>query len=311
MSIVPLLVDRSAGSIIDGTYLSPAITTTRPSSATAFSSSGVLTTFGNDVLRPDYNPATLALRGRLIEGARTNLVLNSATLATQGVTVTAVQHTLSFYGTGSITLSGVATGTLNGTGATNLVQLQFTPTAGTLTLTVSGSVLEGQLEIGSFASSRIRTTGATATRAADSTTTTNAAIIASKTFVFNFNIPALPASGVVSTIMQLDSGADTAATRVSVDVSSAGAVILRGGTANTTSLGTYTAGTNAKVAISFDGSNIYGSLASAATVTAASTQAGSFTTLRLGRIVAEGASLAGYIVSATALPNTTTTPNTL
>ncbi|MFV3388434.1 hypothetical protein ACNFCJ_24020, partial [Pseudomonas sp. NY15364] len=80
----------------------------------------------------------IRVRGLLIEESRTNLLLNSATLATQSVTVTAVAHTLSFYGTGSVTLSGAATGTLTGTGAGNRVSLTFTPTAGTLTLTVSG-----------------------------------------------------------------------------------------------------------------------------------------------------------------------------
>ena len=47
----------------------------------------------------------------LVEEGRTNLLLNSATLGTQGVTVTAVAHTLSFYGTGTITLNGGGHGT--------------------------------------------------------------------------------------------------------------------------------------------------------------------------------------------------------
>lgn len=80
-------------------------------------------------------------------GGRRNLLLNTDTLATQNVTVTAVEHVLSFTGTGTITLSGVSTaGPLVGTGADNRVSLTFTPTAGTLTLTVSGSVKFAQLE---------------------------------------------------------------------------------------------------------------------------------------------------------------------
>jgi hypothetical protein len=62
---------------------------------------------------------------------------------------------LSFFGTGSVTLSGVATGTLNGTGANNRVSLTFTPTAGSLTLTVSGSVTLAQLEQSAFATDYI------------------------------------------------------------------------------------------------------------------------------------------------------------
>ena len=107
-------------------------------------------------------------RGILVEEARTNLLLNSATLSTQSVTTTAVAHTLSFYGTGTVTLTGTSTaGPLVGTGASNRVTLTFTPTAGTLTLTVTGSVTTAQLEAGAFATSPIITTGAAGTRDMD------------------------------------------------------------------------------------------------------------------------------------------------
>jgi hypothetical protein len=83
---------------------------------------------------------------------RRNLLLATDTLATQSRTVTAVAHTLSFTGTGTVTLSGASTaGPLVGTGASNRVSLTFTPTAASLTLTVSGSVTLAQLEIGSTA----------------------------------------------------------------------------------------------------------------------------------------------------------------
>ena len=107
-------------------------------------------------------------RRLLIEGQRINLLTGQDTLVTQSATVTAAAHTLSFWGTGTITLSGASTaGPLVGTGASNRVTLIFTPTAGTLTLTVSGTVTRAQLEAGAFASSYVRSDSGQATRGAD------------------------------------------------------------------------------------------------------------------------------------------------
>lgn len=144
------------------------ITFTRASTATYFDQFGVMQTAASGVARFDHNPTTFESLGLLIEESRTNLLLNSASLATQNVTVTAVSTTLSFYGTGTITLSGTSTaGPLVGTGTANRVTLTFTPTAGTLTLTVSGSVQSAQLEAGAFATSYIPTVASQVTRAAD------------------------------------------------------------------------------------------------------------------------------------------------
>ena len=79
--------------------------------------------------------------------ARKNLLLATDVLSTQSVTTLAVKYCLSFWGTGSITLSGTSTGVLIGTGVNNRVWIEFTPTAGTLTLTVSGTVNKAQLEL--------------------------------------------------------------------------------------------------------------------------------------------------------------------
>jgi hypothetical protein len=96
--------------------------------------------------------ATLAARpilGRVPSVGRRNILVGTATLATQTRVVTAAQHTLSFRGTGTVTLTGASTsGPLVGTGADDIVSLTFTPTAGNLTLTVLGTVNDAQLELG-------------------------------------------------------------------------------------------------------------------------------------------------------------------
>ena len=148
-------------------------TFSRSSAATRFGPTGFPPeTIATGNPRFDYAPNTpFAAQGLLMEGPRTNLFLNSATLVTQNVTTSAQAYTLSFYGTGTVTLTGASTaGPLVGTGTSNRVALTFTPTAGTLTCTVSGSVTYAQLEAGSFASSWIPTTGGAANRVQETCT---------------------------------------------------------------------------------------------------------------------------------------------
>jgi hypothetical protein len=88
------------------------------------------------------NHATQATAiNRPVLSARINLLLNTETLSTQSVTVAATSQRLRFEGTGSITLSGTATGTYSAGTHT------FTTTAGTLTITVSGSVTRADLRV--------------------------------------------------------------------------------------------------------------------------------------------------------------------
>jgi hypothetical protein len=151
--------------------LDPRITFTRAAGpATYFDVAGTLQTAGTNVPRFDYDPVTHAAKGLLIEESRINLYLNSATLGTQGVTTANIPYTVSFYGTGTITFTGTCSGatSLVGAGAFPArASKTFTPTAGTCTSTISGSVLDANFEAGAFATSYITTTWATGTRAAD------------------------------------------------------------------------------------------------------------------------------------------------
>jgi hypothetical protein len=140
------------------------LTVTRATTATRINASGLISSVAANVPRLDYTNSTCP--SILVEGQRTNLILNSETLATQSVTVTAQSYTLSFYGSGTVALSGTHTATVVGLGTTRKTYT-FTPTAGTLTLTITGTCTKAQLEAGSYATSYIPTTSASVTRNAD------------------------------------------------------------------------------------------------------------------------------------------------
>ena len=140
------------------------MTVTRATTATRVNSAGLIESVASNVPRLDYSNGTCP--SILVEPQRTNIILNSATLATQTRTVTAQQYTISFYGTGTVVLSGVHSATVVGLGITRKTYT-FTPTAGILVITVTGTCTNAQLEAGSYATSYIPTTSASVTRNAD------------------------------------------------------------------------------------------------------------------------------------------------
>lgn len=158
--------DRSLSDRISGRQL---ITFTRSTTATYINSSGNIVTAAINEPRFTHDPVIGRCLGVIREEQRTQLLELSDALATQTKTVTAVAHTFSFYGTGSVVLSGAHSATVSGSGAYPArTTLTFTPSAGSLTLTVTGTVQYGQLEVGSTATSYIPNTGTSqVTRAAD------------------------------------------------------------------------------------------------------------------------------------------------
>lgn len=156
---------------LDSTF-DAAATFSRSGTATYFDNTGTLQTAADGVARGNayyYNSGWVKGGLRFESQAATQLLHGTDSFATQTETVTAQAYTLQFRGTGSIALTGAHTATLNGTGANDLVSLTFTPSAGTLTLTPSGTVEYPQLEVGSIPTSYIPNTAGsgTVTRAAE------------------------------------------------------------------------------------------------------------------------------------------------
>ena len=86
-----------------------------------------------------YHASQSTTTARPILSGRYNRLVGTEILSTQSITTAAVPSTLRFEGTGTVTLSGTATGTYSaGTHA-------IACTAGTLTLTVSGSVTKADI----------------------------------------------------------------------------------------------------------------------------------------------------------------------
>lgn len=140
------------------------LTVTRATTATRVNSAGLIESVASNVPRLDYTNSSCP--SILVEPQRTNSILNSATGTNQIVVTGAVPYTLSFYGSGTVTLSGTHSASVVGLGTTRKTYT-FTPSAGVLSITVSGTVTNIQLEAGSYATSYIPTTAAIVTRNAD------------------------------------------------------------------------------------------------------------------------------------------------
>ena len=149
----------------------PGMSFTRSSSGTSVGLGGNIENNATNAPRIDHDPVTGRRKGLMFELAATNLFLNSDSPTTQSISVTSQEYSLSFYGTGTITLSGASSaGPLVGAGENSKVEMQFTPSSGSLTLTLSGDVRHPQLEVGEASTSYIPTAGSSATRARDNMT---------------------------------------------------------------------------------------------------------------------------------------------
>lgn len=170
--------------------------------ATTINSSGVIQVVNENLPRFDFDPITLKCKGLLIEESRTNLFINSlvdgSNLTTQSVTLSDIPYVLSFYGTGSVQISGGHSATVTGSGNfPNRKEYLFTPTAGSSTFTVSGNVSYAQLEAGDFVTSFIPTGASSVLRDADVANITGASF----SDWFNSNAGTVVAEWIVNQIV--------------------------------------------------------------------------------------------------------------
>ena len=125
---------------------------TRASNGTRINASGTEDLIGLNIPRLDYEHATPTW---LNEISTTNLWWNSSTQTI--IVIVGRRYTLSFFGTGTVTVTGGLTGTAVGTSNTTKTFLQFanaTATTTSVTLTVTGTVFAGN-----FVNSSITTVG--------------------------------------------------------------------------------------------------------------------------------------------------------
>ncbi len=139
-----------------------------------------------------------------------------------------------------------------------------------------------QFETGATMTSIIPTSGSVVTRAEESLTIANPAwLTATGSMKVVFQTESQPALDVDATLVQLDSGADTASTRVRVALKN-GTIRLYGSTGEV-NIGTYTENTQCTVEVSWNGSIVAGRINGGTTKELLQATAASFTTVRFGR----------------------------
>lgn len=265
--------------------------------------------------RLTWDPVTLSPLGLLVEGQAANEIgshsLASPQMVTQTITVTAAQRTLSFYGTGTVTLSGAHSATVVGTGAyPSRRTLTFTPSAGSLTLTVSGTVQFPQQETGSVATSYIPNPGSgSAVRVADdwflSGSALDAALGAARN---NFTIYVEwfePAGALVGNPRVMYLGTTDYSRRVDVYRNGSGVTVFVADGVGSTTIAQSPANAGAlnKLAISADGTNVRFVLNGSAGATLASAFGGAAMAARLLLLHAPGSSwMNTYVPAARAYP---------
>jgi len=291
----------------------PRIVTSRAgNTATRINASGGIELVNDNLPRLDFDPVTLACRGLLSEGAATNLLLNSlidgTNLTTQTVTVAAVANTLSFYGSGTVVLSGTHSATVVGAGNYPSRRVYtFTPTAGPLTLTVSGNVKFAQLEATGFETSFVPTDGTTKTRNGEM----SRIIGANFSSFYNpsagtFIVEGTSRSGALSFVQMFglitDSGITlTQAIRLERDTASARVIKTIGGSASVKT-GSWPASTTIKLGASYSSGAGYSSINGAAAQTLTAGAPTGQSEMRFGSVGTAGNHCYGWVRKAQYYP---------